>query len=244
MKRAFIFFTNRSNLTSPPVGIMADKIAEFDNNNNVLICIIGKQKELQLIKVTDNLPEITVEPSCVLIKDAIELPAQNNGNEIGNCKKIQTILNNNKEIYLTIHNSNPSTCLETFQRLFPEELKSWIYQSHIENSIYYRILRRALNDKTIIDLSSLEDEIIKEFPNPHIESLIHLHKSLKLAPLKLQRNWTDEEFRKETKRLQDSDKIKLPMNKIKSIFFKENVTEYYTQLESIENEITELSKTS
>ena len=243
MKRAFVFFTNRSNLTGPPVGIIADKIGEFDNNNNVHICIIGKQKDLQLINVNDNLPEITVQPCYVLIKDTIDLPAQNNGNEIGNCRKIQNILSDYEEIYLTIHNSNPSTCLETFQRLFPEKLKSWIYQSHIENSIYYRILRRSLNDEAITDLSSLEDEIIKEFPNPRLESLIHLHKSLKLVPLKLQGNWTNEEFKKEAERLKNSDNIKSANKKLESILFKENVTEYYTQLESIETEITELSQT-
>jgi len=223
---------------------MADKIEAFDNSDTMHICIIDKQKKLQLIDINEDLPTITVEPYYILIKDAIDLPAQQNGQEQGNCSVIQTILNDYEEIYPTIHNSSPSTCLETFQRLFPEKLKSWIYQSHIENSIYYRILRRSLNDEAITDLSSLEDEIIKEFPNPRLESLIRLHKSLKLAPLKLQGNWTNEEFIKEAERLKNSDNIKSAKEKLESISFKEDVTEYYTQLESIENEITGLSKTS
>ena len=244
MKRAFVFFTNRINLTCPPVSIMADKIGEFDNNNNVQICIIGKQKELQFINVNENLPEITVQPYYVLIKDSIDLPSLINGKVIGNCKKLQSMLNNYDEIYLVIHNTNPSNCLVTFQYLFTKNLKNEIYQSHIENSIYYRILRRALNDEGTTNLLLLEDEIIKEFPNSRLESLIHLYKFLKLVPLKLQENWTEEEFKKNTDALKNSNKIKSAKDIFERFSFKENFTEYYTQIESIENEIIELSKTS
>lgn len=82
-----------------------------------------------------------------------------------------------------------------------------------------------------------------DYINPVKESLIHLHKSLKLIPLKLKQNWKNEEFKKQISGL-DNDKIHLAKDWLNSISFKDDITDYYTQLDSIENEITELSKIS
>lgn len=239
MEKAFVFFSNRSNLTSPPISISATELDDFDNNNNKDILIIGKDKSKQLITITENLPKIVMQPYYMLIKDNIVFPEINNGNEIGNSYKLQSILKDIDEVYLVIHKTKPSTYLETFKRIFNGRLKSYIYQNHVSNHLYEKVLKSSLSNTLINDLSNLEDSIVKEFPDPHLESLIHLHKFLKLLPLK--GNWNEDSFNKEKKTLENSDSMKLAKNKLDNISFVKDIEVYYEQLKPIQTEIINLS---
>jgi hypothetical protein len=72
-----------------------------------------------------------------------------------------------------------------------------------------------------------------------LEALIHLHKSLKLLPLKS--NWSEISFNKEKKALEKLDSIKLAKSKLDNISFNKEIDAYYQQLEPIEIEIINLS---
>lgn len=230
MKKVFVFITNQKKLTESPIYIAHEKLFGFDENRMVGI---SSAKKMTTIAET---------PYFLLIKDSITLQnPSDSGNEEVNCLELAKILSNIDEIYLTIHLTQPSNYLETFIRLFKGKLISYIYHSHETDSIYYRILKPALNDDSIDDLTKIEQSILLEFPNKRLESLIHLNKLLKIIPIKCQDNWDENSFKLEFSKIIGLEEIKLAKDKLENIIFKIEINDYLDQLKDIESEITNLS---
>lgn len=98
---------------------------------------------------------------------------------------------------------------------------------------------------TIIDTEEFKAglnylKVKPDYYSPLKESLIHLHKSLKLLPLKFIDNWTADTFNKEKSALENLNIINLAKDKLQNILFKEDFVEFYKQLETIETEIIQL----
>ncbi len=230
MKKVFVFITNKENLTESPIYIANEILFGFDESP-----IVGISSNKKPINLNET-------PYFLFIKDDITLqePAEN-GNEQGNSLELAKILSDIDEIYLTIHKTKPSNYLETFLRLFKGKLISYIYHSHETDSIFFRILKPALNDDSIDDLTKIEQSILLELPNKRLESLIHLNKLLKIIPIKCQDNWDENSFKLEFSKIIGLEEIKLAKDKLENITFKSDINDYLDQLKDIESEITNLS---
>jgi len=230
MKKAFVFFTDKEKLTSSSIGINPNKIRYFDDENKILT--FSKEKQVN---------DINFPPYIILIKDSITLNnPKEDGTEQGNSAVIKNVLKEIDEIYLVIHESKQSNCLETFERLFSSTLKSWIYSSHGTNSIYNRGLKIGLNNESITDLSSIEESLLVEFHNPYYEAHIHLYKSLSLIPIKFQgESLNEESFVEEITKLKEmhGDKIKLAIEKLNGL----TLQTFYNKLDELGKEISNFS---
>lgn len=109
-------------------------------------------------------------------------------------KIIEQIKDKEVKLYVIYHDKDNQNfghdnhANDELAKFFYRQIEFELQQSHVPGSIYDTELKQiadSIDNKNADKYSNAIDAIIKRFPNPFLESFIHLYKSLKLLPLKI-----------------------------------------------------------
>lgn len=136
---------------------------------------------------------------------------------------------------------------DNLAKFFHEQIEQGVQQSHVQGSVFDTELKQIAdsivnNDKA--NYYKAIDSIINRFPDPFLESFIHLHKSLNLLPLKIKAGIiTDNDFKTEIDKIKAKEEMKFAVEKFLPNGETVIPNTLKIKLTAIEDEIVKLSTT-
>ncbi len=157
-----------------------------------------------------------------------------------------------EEIYVLLHKGVDNGARKNDQIKFIKEImgdsfKNIIEHSHDSKSIYWNELielAECVSNGSVCGYtySNILQKLQSRWPNPYLESFIHLYKDIGLVQLKINKNiLTLEQGADAVKLVQKSEKTKLAADKMKKNEVENNINELSDYLTLVEKEIVTLS---
>ena len=158
-----------------------------------------------------------------------------------------------EEIYVLLHKGVDNEARKNEQIIFIKEImgdsfENIIEHSHDSKSIYWNELvelAECVSNDSVCEYtySNILQKLQSRWPNPYLESFIHLYKDISLVQLKINKNiLTWEKGEDAVKLVQGSEKTKLAANKMIKNGVENNIDELSDYLTRVEKEIVTLSE--
>lgn len=154
------------------------------------------------------------------------------------------IVYHNKENQNFGHENHQDDKLANF---FLEQIEQGVQQSHVKGSVFDTELKQiadSIVNNDEVNYNKAINSFINRFPDPFLESFIHLHKSLNLLPLKIKAGiLKNNEFKTEIDKIKSQKEMKLAVEKFLQDEETATLDTLGDKLTAIENEIVKLSTT-